>query len=151
MCKWIQRRDKLTTPSTNRSSIAHWSLWRKIVTASRTNRPPSLRSFAADSHGLPSLRIYSLAACQSQFERDLVITSHRTPPSKICGSVRAIPFGRAGKRSSQPRGSSLGADKKHAEVPTHPWFNIQWTLVHENDASIATSCRQKRTACSAAS
>jgi hypothetical protein len=78
--------------------------------------PPIL---AADSRGLPSLRIYPLAAFQSQFERDLVITSRRTAPSKTCRSVRPIPFGRAGNHSSQPRGSSLCADKSAQNVATH--------------------------------
>jgi hypothetical protein len=54
-------------------------------------KPPIL---AADSRGLPSLRIYPLGVFQSQFERALVITSRR--PSKICGYVRTIPFGRTG-------------------------------------------------------
>ena len=78
--------------------------------------PPTL--FSRRSWLFPSLRMYRPAAFQSQSKRDLVTTWHRTIKNPQ-GSVRTIPFGPAGKLSSQPRRSSRGANQKRAEVPTH--------------------------------
>ncbi len=128
-----QRRDKLTAQSTNRSSIAPFV----VVTENRDSRKNKsfvrayhkwhsqslfgVTIFSADGHGLcRRYRMYRLPTFQSQFKRDLVISSHQTSTIKNQrGSVRTIPFGRADKLSSQPRISSRGANQKRSEVPTH--------------------------------
>jgi hypothetical protein len=89
--------------------------------------PPIL---AADSRGLPSLRIYPLAAFQSQFERDPVITSRRTAPSKICGqfvrSLSAAPVTIRRSRVDQVA-AQIKAHRMSRFIGLHAWFNT-WVI-----------------------
>src|SRR5215468_396156 len=94
--------------------------------------------------------MYQLALFQSQFQRDLSHTWHRTAPSKIGGGQFAPSLSTPPVSSSSlPRRSSRSANQKRAAVPTH-WAAslVQYVSVrlHSRKMKPPPSCLQNRTA-----
>jgi hypothetical protein len=85
---------------------------------------------------VPSLRMYRLAAFQSQFNRDLVIPGTESHPSKICEGqfvrpLSAAPIGFPCSGVDQVAVRIKSAQKSRL-IGLHLWFNkFQCIFIHE--------------------